>query len=863
MPVFQADEAVEIAFDAAGLSVFTSANLQALGEDIDAELASYGTMRFENAADYLTTAAAAVTYQPIDSDLTALAGLTGTNTIYYRSGVATWSPVTVGSGLSFSGGTLATSGVLLTANNLSELTATASTARANLGLGTMAVETAANYLTVAAAAAGYQPLDGDLSALAALSGTNTIYYRSAANTWSAVTVGTGLSFSGGTLATSGGGGGTPGGSNTQIQYNNSGAFAGSSSLTFNSTLGQVAVPSISLTGNISSPAWTTNGIGIAHTTRTLTDTTSAGTVAASYTSVLGGNTIAANSATTFTDYASLWLGTPTAGTNVTITNPYSLVTAGAARFGGQVTVAQGTLTSSAPLTLTQTWNNAAVAFTAFDLNITATAQDVSSNAMTLRQGSTNLVLVRAGSLDTNTSGNSILQVCHPTSYGGHAVLGWRNQYQNGAGVCGDIFNSTSPSTLPSVVAGVVASSRVSTVPSFVITDGTNMARYWVEADNSATQRNSTSAQTFNVSNTYTSATNFEYGRFQWNTNEFRIGTAVGSAGGTQRALVLGSWTTAGVWTPRLVITPGSTGAFYLGAVADSTTTGGNARGVRAIDFQVVRYNANQVASGDYSLILQGQNNRVANGYNWGTIVNAVGSTVTGASGLIVSGSTCTASNVYSVVVNGNNQISSGQQSFIGNGGYLTASGTYSFIGNGDSSTASANYAFIGIGQTCTASAQYTDIVSGLHTVADRYGMSAKAVGRFSANGDAQSAKFILRIKTTDATATTMMLDGSTTRLTIPSGKMMLADVWISGIKSDGSAAATYRRKVAIKNVGGTTSLVGTVDTIGTDCEDNAATDVAITADDTNDALQINVTGIASETWRWVAVVEGVEVAYGT
>jgi len=46
----------------------------------------------------------------------------------------------------------------------------------------------------------YQPLDGDLTALAALGGTNTIYYRSAANTWTAVTVGTGLSFSGGTLA---------------------------------------------------------------------------------------------------------------------------------------------------------------------------------------------------------------------------------------------------------------------------------------------------------------------------------------------------------------------------------------------------------------------------------------------------------------------------------------------------------------------------------------------------------------------------------------------------------------------------------------------------------------------------------------
>ena len=46
----------------------------------------------------------------------------------------------------------------------------------------------------------YQPLDGDLTALAALAGTNVIYYRSAADTWSAVTVSTGLSFSSGTLS---------------------------------------------------------------------------------------------------------------------------------------------------------------------------------------------------------------------------------------------------------------------------------------------------------------------------------------------------------------------------------------------------------------------------------------------------------------------------------------------------------------------------------------------------------------------------------------------------------------------------------------------------------------------------------------
>lgn len=56
-------------------------------------------------------------------------------------------------------------------------------------------------------AGAYQPLDGDLTALAALGGTNTIYYRSGADVWSPVTIGANLMFSGGTLAASGGGGG--------------------------------------------------------------------------------------------------------------------------------------------------------------------------------------------------------------------------------------------------------------------------------------------------------------------------------------------------------------------------------------------------------------------------------------------------------------------------------------------------------------------------------------------------------------------------------------------------------------------------------------------------------------------------------
>lgn len=62
------------------------------------------------------------------------------------------------------------------------------------------------YLTAAEGDAAYQPLDGDLTALAALAGTDTIYYRSGASTWTAVTIGSGLTFSGGTLSAPAGSG---------------------------------------------------------------------------------------------------------------------------------------------------------------------------------------------------------------------------------------------------------------------------------------------------------------------------------------------------------------------------------------------------------------------------------------------------------------------------------------------------------------------------------------------------------------------------------------------------------------------------------------------------------------------------------
>jgi hypothetical protein len=86
----------------------------------------------------------------------------------------------------------------------------------------------------------------------------------------------------------------------------------------------VAGASFGLSGNISAAAWTTAGIRYANVTATMTDTTSSGTVAAAYTDIFGGNTVAASNATTFTNYYGVYIKVPVAGTNVTLTKAWAL-----------------------------------------------------------------------------------------------------------------------------------------------------------------------------------------------------------------------------------------------------------------------------------------------------------------------------------------------------------------------------------------------------------------------------------------------------------------------------------------------------------------------------------------------------------
>jgi hypothetical protein len=138
-------------------------------------------------------------------------------------------------------------------------------------------------------------------------------------------------------------------------------------------------------------------------------------------------------------------------------------------------------------------------------------------------------------------------------------------------------------------------------------------------------------------------------------------------------------------------------------------------------------------------------------------------------------------------------------------------------------------------------------------------MMAHASGQFAAAGDAQSVGFVLRCKTTTNSAVEMALDGGTTYLTIPSGKVMSGTINVHGVKSDGSAVAHYMRQFSIKNVGGTTSDVYTP--FGTDF--SSGTSISVSANNAGDYLSIQVTGVASEIWRWTASVDAVETNYGT
>ncbi len=198
--------------------------------------------------------------------------------------------------------------------------------------------------------------------------------------------------------------------------------------------------------------------------------------------------------------------------------------------------------------------------------------------------------------------------------------------------------------------------------------------------------------------------------------------------------------------------------------------------------------------------------------------------------------------------------------FVGGGGSNSASSAYTVIAGGWGNTANDDAAAIGGGWANQAVSSYATIPGGTKARTKHHGELAYAAGSFADIGDAQMSLYVLRDTSTDATATPLFLDGTRERLTIAEDRALAFDILVVASGPTGGNIAGYQIRGLVQNFNGTIWFVGspTVTVLG---EDNTAWDVAVAANNTNDSLDVLVTGVNGVTIRWVASVRTVEVRF--
>lgn len=132
-------------------------------------------------------------------------------------------------------------------------------------------------------------------------------------------------------------------------------------------------------------------------------------------------------------------------------------------------------------------------------------------------------------------------------------------------------------------------------------------------------------------------------------------------------------------------------------------------------------------------------------------------------------------------------------------------------------------------------------------------------GNFSSAGDARAGLYVLRGVTTSSRPLELSLDGAGKKLVLPNDTTWAFIVQVAARRSDSDdESASYKIEGCIDNNTTKTALVGSPMTILM-AEDNTSWKVDVSADDTNDALSIRVTGEDGKNIRWVAFVHTAEV----
>jgi hypothetical protein len=198
-----------------------------------------------------------------------------------------------------------------------------------------------------------------------------------------------------------------------------------------------------------------------------------------------------------------------------------------------LTISTGTITTSAPVTISQTWNASAVAFTALKVNAVSTASATTSLLLDLQVGGVSQVTVRK-------DGSIVL----PYNYVG-IIDGSDN-------ASGTNYRWNGPRLGPLATINWTAGAPSGAADTILLRDG---------AANTLALRNGAAAQTFNVYGTYTSGTSYERLTLSAPTSANAIiGTNKGSGGGTARGLDLHTDGTA-----RMTI--GTTGNVGIGTTS--------------------------------------------------------------------------------------------------------------------------------------------------------------------------------------------------------------------------------------------------------------------------------------------------------
>lgn len=196
-----------------------------------------------------------------------------------------------------------------------------------------------------------------------------------------------------------------------------------------------------------------------------------------------------------------------------------------------------TVTASTPvIDITQTWNNAAVAFTGLKFNITDTASAAATSL---------LMDLQVGGVSKFSVGRDAFANYQITA--GAGVLGTGNGSYCALGISSGWALGAAAATLIVPSDGVLGWSSVAHTGNFFNAPDTNLYR---DAAGILAQRNGVNAQGFRVYNTadtFPTTTNYERGVFDWTTtaNTLTIGTQAGGTGAARNvALVRGAITDA-------------------------------------------------------------------------------------------------------------------------------------------------------------------------------------------------------------------------------------------------------------------------------------------------------------------------------